>query len=238
MDVRPSLSRFGRALVRRRTCWLPTWRGWGLAGVLGIALVVAVAANLHPFLAVTRQAHGGVLVVEGWLPDYALEEAVREFERHGYARLYVTGTPLEQGSHLLHYKTYADLGAATLLRLGLEPAAVQAVPAPSVRADRTYASAVTLKRWFDRHQVPPTRCHVLSLGPHARRTRLLFQRALGPAVRVGVTAIEPRHYQPRRWWRSSEGVRVTLDETIAYAYARLVFRASQETVPVATAPGP
>ena len=58
------------------------------------------------------------------------------------------------------------------------------------------------------------------MGAHARRSRLLFAHALGDGFDVGVIPIVDRRFDPAHWWRSSAGVRVTIDETIAYAYAR------------------
>ncbi len=59
----------------------------------------------------------------------------------------------------------------------------------------------------------------------------LFEIALGPAMPIGITALETRDYDPRRWWQSSSGVRATLDEVIAYAYARLLFREAPRGLP-------
>ncbi len=211
-------------LLARRPCWLPTWRGW-LALGLAVTLLLGLAVrNAYAFLAVNDPVAGGALVVEGWQPDYALEAAIAEFKRHPYEKLYVTGGPIDRGAPLSEYKTYAQLGAAILLRLGLDPAVVQAIPAPWVRQDRTYTSAVALREWLREHRIAPKNFHLLTLGPHARRSRLLFEEALGAGAKVGITAMEGRDYDPGEWWRSSEGFREVTGELIAYGYARLVFR--------------
>jgi hypothetical protein len=210
-------------LLRRRECLLPTWRGWLLLLLVGLLLATVAARNVQGFLAINDPVAGGVLVVEGWAPDYALEQVIAEFhQRHG-TRIYVVGVPVEKGAPLVEYRTYADLSAATLLKLGLDRDSVQTVPAPAVRQDRTYASALALKQWLSEHNAMPSEFNLMSLGPHARRSRLLFQKAFGPAVRVGIISIEDRDYDPAHWWRSSHGVRAILDELIAYGYARLLF---------------
>jgi len=66
----------------------------------------------------------------------------------------------------------------------------------------------------------------MTLGPHARRSRLLFQKAFGKEVKVGVISVEDRDYDPAHWWRSSEGVREVLGEAIAYFYAKFFFSPS------------
>jgi hypothetical protein len=215
-------------LLRRRQCLVPTLRGGILLGLILAALVLLAGRELHPFLAVTDPVPGGVLVVEGWAPDYMLEEAIAEFKRNHYAGLYVTGIPLQQGAPLSEYKNYAYLGAATLVKLGLSTNEIQAVPTGLTRRDRTYAMALSLKHWWREHQMAPTKVNLITGGPHARRSRLMFEKALGKGVVVGVRAIAADDYDERHWWHSSQGVRVTIGEAIAYAYARLLFYPPEE----------
>jgi len=210
-------------LLRRRQCLVPTLRGWLLLGLSTVALLVLVFRGIHPFLAMTDPVPGGVLVVEGWVPDYMLEAAIAEFKRTHYDRLFVTGVPLQHGAPLSEYQNYANLGAATLVKLGLSTNRVQAVPAPAARRDRTYHTAVALKHWWRDHDLAPTRVNLITGGPHARRSRLMFQKALGRGVTVGVIAIPANDYDEQRWWRYSQGVRIIIGETLAYTYARLFF---------------
>jgi hypothetical protein len=215
-------------LIRRRECLVLTWRG-RLVVVLALALLAFVALKgVHPFLAINDPLPGGVLVVEGWASDHALAAATQEFKNRPYSKLYVTGGPIERGAPLSEYKTYAELGAATLLKLGMDTNSLQAVPAPLVRKDRTYISAVTLKNWLQDHSLTATNFNVLTGGPHARRTRLLFKAALGEGANVGIVAVQSPDYDPVHWWRSSQGVRVVLDEFIAYTYARFLFSPAGE----------
>ena len=65
--------------------------------------------------------------------------------------------------------------------------------------------------------------NVVTEDVHARRTRLLFQEALGPDVKVGIIAVPSPEYEARHWWRYSEGVREVIGESIAYVYARFLF---------------
>lgn len=160
-------------------------------------------------------------MVEGWVPDFALNFVVAEFKRNQYSGLYVVGGPIEQGASLFTQKTYAELSATTLRNKGLASGIVQEVPAPPVEKDRTYASAVALKDWLRVHDIHPANYHVMTIGPHARRSRLLFERALGEGAVVGITAIEDPSYDPHRWWETSVGVRNVIGEFIAYAYVRI-----------------
>ena len=211
------------ALLRRREVFWPTWRGWLVLLLLLFGLFLFGMREIHPFLAVTSPVNGGILVIEGWCSDYALETAVREFREGHYERVYVTGGPLEAGAPLAEYKTYAQRGAAILTRLGVGTNEVQAVPAPLVRQDRTYTSAVALRDWLQGHNLSTDKVYLLTEATHARRSRLMYCKAFGKGVKIGIRAIEPRDYDPRHWWRSSMGVRSVIDETFAYVYARLLF---------------
>jgi len=207
---------------------VPTWRGWVLLGVIFIGIAILLIRGAYPFLAVNDPKPGGVLVVEGWASDYALEAAVADFKQFSYEKVYVTGGPIEKGEPLSEYKTYAELGAATLVALGMSTNVVQPVPAPRVTQDRTYACAVALKKWIDEHGTQLTRLNLVTVGPHARRSRLLFQKSFGKEMPIGVIAIKGPDFDTAHWWRSSQGFRVVTDEAIAYLYARLLFRPSEE----------
>lgn len=130
----------------------------------------------------------------------------------------VTGGPIEAGAPLAEYRTYAERGAAVLQKLGLPAEEVQAVPAPPVRQDRTYAAMITLRHWFEHHGSMPAKVHLVTRGPHARRSRLLMRHALGQHLEVGVTAVPIQEYDTVHWWRSSAGVRDVIGEALAYGY--------------------
>ena len=71
--------------------------------------------------------------------------------------------------------------------------------------------------------VPPFSLNVMTEDAHARRTWLLFREALGPDVQVGIISVPNPDYDAAHWWRSSEGVREVIDETVAYVYAKFLF---------------
>ncbi|HOX56722.1 MAG TPA: YdcF family protein [Candidatus Paceibacterota bacterium] len=215
-------------LLRRRQCLVPTWRGWLVLALNVAVLGCIVICGAHRFLAVTEPAPGGVLVVEGWSPDIVLRMAVAEFRQNHYTKLCVTGLPVEQGTLLTDYTNYAHVGVAVLLKLGLSTNEVQALPCTDVQRDRTYNTAVCLKHWLREQGLVRTRVNLITVGPHARRSRLVFEKALGRGVTVGIQAAPVIGYDPARWWQSSAGVRHVTGELIAYAYARLLFHPPAE----------
>jgi len=211
-------------LFATRQCKLPTWRAWLLALAVAIIGSVLFVHALYPFLAVNEPVRGGVLVVEGWASDYTLQAAADEFQKGGYSTLYVVGGPIDRGAALSAYDSFAALGAATLKAVGVPPDKVQAVPSPAVPQDRTYTEGKELRKLWETAGGPPGQVHLVTEGAHARRSRLLFEMALDHKVQIGITAVPPRGFDSRHWWKSSAGFRNVTGELLGYAYARILFR--------------
>jgi hypothetical protein len=55
--------------------------------------------------------------------------------------------------------------------------------------ERTYSSVVALRDWFREHNTPVHSINVLTEDAHARRTRLLYQKAFGKNVTAGVIVV-------------------------------------------------
>jgi DUF218 domain-containing protein len=214
---------------QRRECLIPTLRGWILLLFLGAALIALGVNEAHTFLTVNDPVPSDMLVIEGWIPDYVLQERLAEFTRDHYRKILVTGGPITSGAYLCGYTNWAELGAATLLRFGVDTNIVEALPAARVSRDRTFASAVALRAWLRRHHIDATSLNIMTMADHSRRSRLLFTKALGRDYHVGIISMEPQDYDPNRWWKSSEGVRTVVGEMLAYGYARFLFWPSPQT---------
>jgi hypothetical protein len=180
------------------------------------------ARNVYDFLSPHDPMPGGLLVMEGWVPDYVLRNAIEELQQHPYKGIVVTGEPVEKGTPRSDYSDYATLTVATLERMGVDRAILHTAPWPAVKRDRTYASAVALRTWLREHDFEREPINLMCLGPHSRRSRLLYERTLG--TRIGVIAVEERAYDPARWWSTSAGFRGVVGEILAYLYARFVFK--------------
>ncbi|RUR74481.1 YdcF family protein [Chlorogloeopsis fritschii PCC 9212] len=206
-------------LFKRQQMWVLTVPGWGIFITLVASLISFSFINIHPFLAVTSPVKADILVVEGWIPDYALVQALAEFKKNSYRQLITTGIPLEKGFYLAEYKTYAEMAAATLKKLGLEPEKIVVVPSQEVTKDRTYASAIALQQWLENANFKIEAVNLFTYATHARRSWLIFQQALAPKIQVGVIASSPQNYDPNKWWMYSTGVRSVINEVVAYVYA-------------------
>jgi hypothetical protein len=216
------------SLRKRKEVWTLTWLGWLVVlAIMGVSLFF-LGRHIYPFLATSSPTRGEILVVEGWMPDYAVSQAIPLLNEHDYQLIVTTGIPLQKGSYLSEFSTQAEVAAATLRELGIEQGKVVSVPAPAVRTDRTFASALAVKSWLSQSNMAINSFDVVSLGPHARRTQLLFQLAVGDEITVGVIAAPPEDYDTDDWWTWSSGVRAVVGEAVAYLYARFVFTPRDE----------
>jgi hypothetical protein len=207
--------------VRRREVWQLTWPARLLLLALLVGMTSLLGRGLGGFLAVNEPVQGRYLVVEGWMPAFAYQYAGEVFRRGRYAGVIAVGAlpdfALSNGAPR-EFAAVGSLAAAGIPRAAI----VEALGAP-VHQDRTFHSALNVRRWLQAQGIASIRLDVLTLGAHARRSRLLFEKALGPGVSVGVYAVPDPRFDLAHWWRSSEGVRSVLGETIAYVYARMFF---------------
>lgn len=210
-------------LIKQKTCTVPTLVGWLLIFILICVAFCILINSVHPFLSLNKPIEAKVLVVEGWLPDYAVAMAMNEFKKSNYSKLITTGGPLEQGEYLSEYTTFAQLSATTFKKLGLDSNVIVAVPTPEVGKNRTYAAACDVKRWMDTSELSIHSINLVSQGAHCRRSWLLYQRAFGEKIKVGIICSPDKSYDAKKWWMSSKGFRAVTDEIIAYAYAKFIF---------------
>src|SRR5262249_31161001 len=95
-------------------------------------------------------------------------------------------------------------------------------PANDSESQRTYESAVAVARALRVRGIHPKCLNVFTLGPHARRSRLVFAKVFGPETKVGVIAWEKADYDSMPWWRSSERARELIPETAGYFFEVLL----------------
>lgn len=194
----------------------PKGGGCGLLVVFCIGLAWTAWWEIYPFLARDAPVAAEVLVIEGWVGDDQLREAVAWAESNGVKKIYATGGPIETGSWLAAWKTHAEMAQARLE--ALDSAAkfeIAAAPAAKVRRDRTRESARALQATLGMEQGA---FNVASGGPHTRRSWRAFRREFGKGVEIGSVALAPAEYGAEDWWRCSEGVRSVISESVALAY--------------------
>ena len=116
-----------------------------------------------------------MLVVEGWLPDYVLEQALKEFQRGKCKCLITSGGNSQRGYLLSGYGTDASLAAAILRKMGMELDHLVETPALWTERNRTYESAREVLLKLKSLPVAVHGINIVSEGPLARRTHLVHQ---------------------------------------------------------------
>ncbi|MEI6455532.1 MAG: ElyC/SanA/YdcF family protein, partial [bacterium] len=178
----------------------------------------------YDILAPVHRVNAEVLVLEGYVTDYVIDSAVREFKRGNYKLLITTGTPLETGHLLIAYDNTANVAYATLLRSGFDSTRLVTVPSKEIRNDRTYNSAKELAKWLKLNRPDVRSINLMTMSVHGGRSRMLFQSAMGDAYKVGIISIKNYYYGKDNWWKTGKGFRETLNEAIGYFYVRFFFR--------------
>jgi len=67
------------------------------------------------------------------------------------------------------------------------------------------------------------RVNVVSLGTHSRRSRLLFQKALGRGIKVGIFSY-PMKPTIEEMVGIEQRIKATVDEFVSYCYTLFVFQ--------------
>jgi len=208
-------------LFVKKQVYVPTLRGWLLLLVVMAALSLLCVYRAYPFLAYENAIDADVFITEGWVPDHTLERSLPMLTAGPDRLILATGGPIGTGSHLSAFKSYAEVVAATLVKLGVDEEQIVVIPYQAVDRGRTYAAALEVRQWLQKNP-GVKRANLVTPGPHARRSYLTFRKVLPRTFELGVCVVPPEDYDPQRWWAYSEGFRTVVSEAIAYTHARLI----------------
>ena len=202
-----------RPSLRRRRLLLRVLLILALGTLLGFLGVYFLE---YPLLSVTSPRRGELLVVDGWVPEYAVRQAAAEFKAGGYQQvLMVFGASAGDDQESARNRLAASV--QTLQDEGIDTDRIGSVVVRLDGAHRTYQTALAAGNWLQTNQLgnfAVKSMDVATLGTHARRSRLLYRKAFGPRLDVGIIALE---CQPK-------DVRCCLGkESVAYLYTRLLF---------------
>lgn len=222
----PQLQRRTRAfgLIVCKERWGLSWRGWLITLTCALVATGLFVRNIHSFLSVTERVEARTLVVEGWVHPYAIEATLRELRTNTYEHVFTTGGPvIGTGGYTSDFNTAASVGADHLKAAGIAGDLIHMVPCHESNRDRTFSSAVALKDWLQQHNMKVEGINVITEETHGRRTRLMFEKAFGDRVKIGIISVPSPDYDAKHWWRYSEGVEDVVGQGIAYLYARFLF---------------
>ncbi len=215
-------------LVKKKECTVLTWPAKLLVLTISFLILYLLFTQMSTYLSKNKPQNGDYLVLDGEMPDYSIEKAIKIYYEFGYKTIITTGGKLPAGHYISGKTTMAELTYATFLELGFDTTKIVVIPGGNVVKDRTYTSGLSLKKWFFEHNITSAKVDVLAIGSHARRSQNLFQKALGDNFEVGIISIEDINYDNKKWWKTSIGVRTVMSEVIAYFYVKLFFYPDKE----------
>lgn len=204
-------------LFYKKECKKLSWFSYLIIILLFVLCFNLYRNNIYNYLSPIEPVNTNILVVEGWIEDYALKKALTIYKEGNYDLLITTGGPLEMGYLATRFITNAEMAKTTFIELGADSTKIQAVPSAFILEDRTFHSALTLKEWLENNRPEINKFNLVSLGPHSRRSWYLFQKAM-PDKEIGIIALRDIRYEHQKWWKSSKGARTVITETIGYFY--------------------
>ncbi len=210
-------------LFKKKEIWIPNLKGWTIILSFLFALFFLLVLAINPFLSINKPNHGGILIVEGSLTDYDIEQSIGIFKELKCEYILTTGGTVPKGYYHAKYENYAQVGANKLEGFGFPNDKIISLPSKFILKDRTYHNALTVKKWLDTTNIQVTKINIYEIGPHARRSRLLYEKALGTKYQIGIISMNDINYDAKKWWKSSVGFRTVIGESIAYLYVRLFF---------------
>jgi DUF218 domain len=218
---------FRRRILRNQLGWLhwlPHAAKWFpiLLGAIAIILVILVTwlcACGESFFSLTDRLPAQVLILEGWIGYGGIRAAAAELEQGGYQYILTTGG---QPDDRPYSPSYAEIAGQELVQLGISNDKIIIAPTGEIERERTFKSSVAAWRALQTNGIHPEAINVLTLGPHARRTCLVYAKVFAPAAQVGVIAWTPPEYRLEPWWRSKVRTNCFLKEIFGYPFEALL----------------
>ena len=188
------------------------------------SLIILLLLKVHPFLAMTKPVESQLLVVEGWLYGRsALLEVIEEFKRGNYELIVVVGGPYENASGKYTELTTAETLSQELIKKGIKQKNLVVLPIQYTKRHRTLTKGLAIKEWLIESGLKVCAINIFTVGVHARKSQLIYQKALGSNIVVGVISGEEIVYDRKYWWLSIDGIRIVSRNIIGYVYALLIF---------------
>jgi hypothetical protein len=191
--------------------------------------VIWLCTSGEEYFSLTRRAPSDVLVVEGWIGRDSIRAAAQEFQQRHYLYLVATGGLISEKRDF-ERPSYAEVAAAELINAGVPVDRVIVAPTGQIERERTFVSAVAVWQALRARGMRPTALNVFTLGPHARRSRLVYEKVNAGETKVGVIGFTPPSYKLSPWWESKSRATCLLKEVVGYPF-ELLFNSGRPGAP-------
>jgi hypothetical protein len=88
-----------------------------------------------------------------------------------------------------NFSSYAQNARNILISLGADSSLVIAVPGERVRINRTLTSALAFRDWLDISDIEIKGINIITLGTHAKRTWMTYNKILNKKHEIGVISL-------------------------------------------------
>lgn len=178
---------------------------------------------VYNFLFLNKAISTKTMVLEGWVPTYALQKVIKDYKYGEYENLIVTGIPITQYEYASEFNYTSQATIQALKHFGFTDTIYEADITTNIYKDRTYTTALVATKIFKQHPEWKKSFNIYSMGVHSRRSRLLFKKAFPDDYEIGIIAQSDRTFIGEKWWTSSIGFRNISNETLAYFYNLFFF---------------
>lgn len=217
-------------LVKQRICYRLTPLGWSLILGVNLLIVFIIVKTIATFLVVNKPLETSVLIVDGMMPGYAYDSIVQMVEREHYLYIITAGVDVDYTYNASEKFNIAEFSFKVLSTKTLHSCKLFKAPARNIERDRTFSSALSVRKWFLQNKLFPSKVNVVSFSCHSRRSWILYRKAFKGFADVGIITINDNSYNYSQWHRTSKGVRMILSETIGFIYTTIFFHPKVNTL--------
>jgi hypothetical protein len=139
----------------------------------------------------TNDAIGAFGDVNLYVKEIIIDQKIRiPFIKHS---VYNIGA-LDGGKRIINnFNSYADLARNRLITLGVAPERIIAIPGDRAKINRTLTSALAFREWLKTTNLNIKGINIISMGTHARRTWMTYNKILDEKYTIGIISI-PDYY--------------------------------------------
>jgi hypothetical protein len=88
-----------------------------------------------------------------------------------------------------NYSSYAEYAKIHLMSSGIDSSKIIAIPAEKVKINRTLTSALAFRKWLEFNDIDVKGINIVSMGTHARRTWMSYNKILDEKYQIGIISI-------------------------------------------------
>jgi hypothetical protein len=120
------------------------------------------------------------------------------------------------------YSSRAGSSAEYLMTQGIPASGIHTIDAPRRQFNKTYTTGLAISQWLSR-QDDVQKINLITESTHARRSWLLYRKALPKGTEMGIIASTPSDYRASNWWKHPEGRNFVWGQTLKFFYAVITY---------------